>query len=1342
MAPRVVIVSPDSSILRDSSTHILHTYANGEVLVRTEARTEKSEAAQEEAIAQGLQLEGLSEDALNQARATLEQPQVRMTTASTLTQASLSEEVAASTFRYPESPGDQINAYVELIGPVDASWLETLQWLGIELLQFHPAHTYLSRGTVAAFQQAAVEPFVLHVTPLVDAVKPQVPLPESGEHPVWLIVQGTQAETAALIESLNRPPDIEIDHNQEVEQVNFYLRLRARVTPEGQAQLLQDRRVLAIEPYEPLQPEDEVAGLILAGQYNALGQPSGSYLRWLEDQGLNGEGVTIGIVDTGVDTSHIAFRDRIRDLNEGRKAWHGTFVAGHAAGCYLAEKDGKNFIYGLGVAPAAHLLSQDNQRTPTSLCQETVNTPAPSGIPGLVQNNSWGAGTREVMDYGSQEATYDHLVRNADPNSPVPKPLTICFSSGNSGAAGLTRPKSAKNLIITGNSENYRPDIGKDQSDNIHEIYSGPRASSHGNCGDGRIRPHVVTAGEWTASANYDSRPGQKEYISPNLTWGGGSSGASPKTAGACALLIQWWRRHNKGQNPSPAMLRALIVNGAEPIESGGPIPNKIQGWGRLNLANSLANQCQRLYVDQTHLLKQRGDQFTWQIRVADPKQPLKITLAWTDPPGAIGSGLPTVPAIVNKLALRIEVNGKLYRGNQFQNGWSYAEGTPDREGWDNLQNVYLPTGAAIGSIRVSVVALDITTNCFTGQITNPQQDFALVVTNAQVDPATTPAVVFVGVDNAGSGQPKPHNPEDFWATVPGSDDANLLQSSWWNTIHAQAENRTPAAPTNRAKSTPSDVASWWMAEDVVWQNPESDRPSSVSDDKQLLQAIQSGIGLVTGSGNNVVVAAHPASDRNISDNALTSIIAETEPEAAYLQTLSALTTSLQQTLANLMSDWEQFNPSSPTKAISRRVAVLVVGAGTRVTYEDLEAMRRLSFLGDLYLVSDHDGILAFLAQRLYRSVGVHFRLAEDSRSLPSLIQETLAEASGAQRVEVTTQVLGSDVVQHSFQVVAADVHLTIQIQFPPEVQPEICLVRPDRIQIALTSDQRDTHLQLTRSPGLLQIDLNAADLTVSKVGQWAIQLRQLGNHRDRTRVRVWARSHLQINIQQQIHAVPESDRDSSAEATETLISISNEQGILFHRLQSQPRFIGASNIAEAERAMDVQIESLRREDESNLAGLPNLRSASSYSPIISTWLQMPTRSKTGVAIADLPLRLEGIDGDGQRFTRILRHNLIHLQPYSVWRESLSQPSILLVTAEIAAVYETAGEITRLQLRYGDRDREVIIRSPQLRQQLTWLNQSGRRLDQPKKMWQFAVVSQEVVAAVQLLDPRDRFDTL
>ncbi len=551
-----------------------------------------------------------------------------------------------------------------------------------------------------------------------------------------------------------------------------YKRVAITATSEGVEATLALFGIASVEHRVASVLEDEVADLIIPGMIDSSNRPVGNYLRWLEDHNIFGTGVTIGIVDAGVDESHDAFSGRIVSKDNSTIDWHGTFVAGHAAGDLRNERDSNGFIYGVGMAPGADIISQSYNKTDEQNCRETVRTRgASSGNAfGSIQNNSWGRGvSASGMDYRSDEALFDGFVRNADGSN---TPLTICFSAGNSGSSGLTRPKGAKNVIVTGNSESYRPEFliekptAAPEANNINEVYTGVGSSSEGNCSDGRVRPHVIAPGQWTSAANYDSHPGQKEYISDQMTWGGGTSGASPKTAGACALLSEWWRSNVGGNAASPALIRAMVVNGATDTGFGGSIPNRRQGWGRLNIGNVLDGDVQKTYVDQTILLMSNGDSRTWNIQVSDPSKPVKVTLAWTDPPGAVGSGTSAQSAIVNKFTLRVDVGGIRYHGNDFSNGWSSAASPPPNEGSDNVQNVFLPVDTVIGGFRVTVSALQLAMNCLTNEVTNAQQDFALVVYNGHIDQSMTPHDMILLIDD----QANIPGRNDHW----GSDDDGL----------------------------------------------------------------------------------------------------------------------------------------------------------------------------------------------------------------------------------------------------------------------------------------------------------------------------------------------------------------------------------------------------------------------------------------------------------------------------------------------------------------------------------------------------------------------------------------
>ncbi len=1318
MDSRVLLVPGGSRIVSDPTSRILHTYPNGDVLIQTSAPESESTRGNELAVHQGVQLPGVTDQALERARATLNTAEAtRANTAKAM------QRIAVPAGRESEPAQAQVLAYVELIGPVDPAWLSKLRELGVLPLQYHPENTYLSRGTRYAFGQAAQQSFVLHVTPLTSELKPPIDVPETGEEPIWIVVQGTSADLPAILGQLATLAGVTIDRRQEVDHTDSLLRIRARVTPDGQTALLGQPQVIRIEPFAAPTPEDEVADLIIAGQYNTQGGPSGSYLRWLEDHGLNGDGVTIGIVDNGVDVSHEAYSARIKDLDAGKKDWHATFVAGHAAGGYLAEKDGQNFIYGVGVAPAANLLAQDNQRAASALAAETITQAGPSGVTGIIQNNSWGTGTKDPMDYGSQEASYDRLVRNAAPDGTPPKPLVVCFSSGNSGKAGLTRPKAAKNIIVTGNSENYRPDVGAGESDNINEVFKGAHASSWGNCGDGRVRPDIVAPGEWTSSANYDSHPGEKEYISPKLTWGGGSSGASPKTAGSCALLTQWWRRHNNGGDPSPALLRALIVNGAVDTGSGGPVPNPQQGWGRLNLQNVVSEDVPRVYEDQRVFLTGRGQSKDWKLRVSDRTKPVRITLAWTDPPGPVPSGTAEASAIVNQLALRVQAGSALYRGNEFQNGSSVpANGPAAREGWDNLQNVFLPAGAITGSFTVSVVALNITTNCLTGQIDVLQQDFALVITNSQSDAASTPKDVAVVVDPAANVAPKPADPVDFHSTSSaGNTDAEDQGFGWWVSVDP-----APAPATNtRPYPVPSDNAdNWWLqgssATKVEGERDRGTSPSAADD--QLRGGLQAGFDVLAGSGQHRVVGGG----------------GEPAPEDARERTdllNSSVEVPLNQALAKLMSNWESFGESSPYAATIRgRVAVIVVGPGTRLATADLAALRRFAFHGMLYIVSTSADLLAFMAQRIHRLQGVQYRLASTDTDLPDVVTNALAEASGFQEVVVAASrrsTASLAISTSAFSVVSADAHLTIRVRYAQTAaRPALELRRPGLSPIKLTASQRTDGVRTLERPGLLQIDLDAPKDGKGWSGDWAVLVSQraVDGEAEPATTTVWTMGgpHLEFTGKEVAGSSPEL-------GDQVLVQLRAHDDASLSRSDLAPRIIGdlAQNSAEAERDTSLVIQPSRL-DEAGSGSHPDTEGPARprlLGETVSGWLRLPS-VHGGPLVVDVGTNVSGRDAGNIPFERRRRANLIRLEPRSSWRKRVAQNVNLVYTpATVIYVNRVNGLVRGLRLQKGNRQRDVTVTQLQLQRALADFNLESEREGDVL----FGIVDRELVVVTRVL---------
>jgi hypothetical protein len=183
-----------------------------------------------------------------------------------------------------------------------------------------------------------------------------------------------------------------------------------------------------------------------------------------------------------------------------------------------------------------------------------------------------------------------------------------------------------------------------------------------------------------------------------------------------------------------------MLVNGARDIpgsqpgsstltDGSRPIPNNDEGWGVIDLRATLGPNVRGLYGDQTVVLTQTGQTRELAVRAVDPGRPLKITLAWTDAPGAVGAN----PALVNNLDLTVDLGGNTYRGNVFANGVSATGGTADTLA--NLENVYVANpGTGRATIRVIGTAINADALSGNGTPTTPRQDYALVCTNCRLN--------------------------------------------------------------------------------------------------------------------------------------------------------------------------------------------------------------------------------------------------------------------------------------------------------------------------------------------------------------------------------------------------------------------------------------------------------------------------------------------------------------------------------------------------------------------------------------------------------------------------------
>ncbi len=114
---------------------------------------------------------------------------------------------------------------------------------------------------------------------------------------------------------------------------------------------------------------------------------------------------------------------------------------------------------------------------------------------------------------------------------------------------------------------------------------------------------------------------------------------------------------------------------GAEDVGSRD-IPNNDEGWGRINLRNSLAPpDGQGVWVDDRSLLSATGNSKSYTFDIDQSGDQFKAVLAWSDEAASTWSST----QLVNNLNLEVtDPNGLTYLGNDFANGRSTTGGNAD----------------------------------------------------------------------------------------------------------------------------------------------------------------------------------------------------------------------------------------------------------------------------------------------------------------------------------------------------------------------------------------------------------------------------------------------------------------------------------------------------------------------------------------------------------------------------------------------------------------------------------------------------------------------------------------
>jgi len=284
--------------------------------------------------------------------------------------------------------------------------------------------------------------------------------------------------------------------------------------------------------------------------------------------GYKGLGVTVAILDSGVDATHPDLWEQYRG---GTNSWFDPFgqhatpfdVAGHGTAVASVAVGRNASGSAIGVAPDALWIAarvfDDTGYTTVSRIHEVLQwvidpdgNPATNDAPDVV-NASWGFSAGACNNEFSTEL---QLLRAAG--------IAVVFSAGNSGPAPETS-------VSPGNTVGALSVGAIDVNDNV------PAFSSRGpSICDGAIDPELVAPGETVLTADTSFGLGGSAYRSMS-----GTSFAAPHVTGALALLLS--------ARPDAIVenLESILRDTARDLGSMGP--DNDYGYGALDVFSAMA---------------------------------------------------------------------------------------------------------------------------------------------------------------------------------------------------------------------------------------------------------------------------------------------------------------------------------------------------------------------------------------------------------------------------------------------------------------------------------------------------------------------------------------------------------------------------------------------------------------------------------------------------------------------------------------------------------------------------------------------------------------------------------
>lgn len=435
--------------------------------------------------------------------------------------------------------------------------------------------------------------------------------------------------------------------------------LCARVTPDALMKLLAanpDLHVLPDTrlhlPPRPLQPEADMgpraggAGVPAAtGPAQPGVAPAALAIMQVEAAralGMDGTGVRLAIIDSGVDFGHPDLAGTAATDAEGRMLaadftgtdltdtlGHGTGVAGNIASqgrqVYQVGEPGLPPVYHkiIGIAPGVKLLSA-----------KVFDTRVPGG-------GGWESSIIAAMEWAVKNGA--HILNLSLGGASVPnngrdaiavaaaairqRGVAVFCAAGNegSGDGSIAAPGSGAASITVGASTAYRSfgEIGYLAAPGKYGDDQVAGFSSRGPTTDGRLKPDFCAPGafDWSLAPAAGSEYGTLFQLF------GGTSQATPMAAAVAALVWQAFQKA-RGRAPTPEELQRILAATADDLG----YPGSTQGAGRLNAGRAVAAALGRggapllEAVEGQHGLTAAGGTRTVTVRLHNPGgEPLPV---------------------------------------------------------------------------------------------------------------------------------------------------------------------------------------------------------------------------------------------------------------------------------------------------------------------------------------------------------------------------------------------------------------------------------------------------------------------------------------------------------------------------------------------------------------------------------------------------------------------------------------------------------------------------------------------------------------------------------------------